>query len=164
MVKKGLSVSAFRATAALCLGHALYYYPRLPDRVASHFGASGAPNGWMGKGVFVGFYVGLIALLGFLLAKTAGGLAGMADSRVNIPNKEYWLAPERREESLGFISRHFYWFGAATFALVLDFMHQAFRVNLGQAAGLERPFLSLGCYLVVTAAWIAGLYARFRRP
>lgn len=28
------------------------YYPRLPDRVASHFGAGGVADGWMDKPAF----------------------------------------------------------------------------------------------------------------
>jgi uncharacterized membrane protein len=31
------------------------YYPHLPDRVASHFGAGGVPDGWMSKAAFAAF-------------------------------------------------------------------------------------------------------------
>ena len=31
---------------------------------------------------------------------------------INMPNKEYWFAEERREQSLSIIEKYFYWFGS----------------------------------------------------
>lgn len=50
-----------RAPYVLCAGlmvllavQALYYYPQLPERMASHFGADGRPNGWTTREGFFG--------------------------------------------------------------------------------------------------------------
>ena len=42
-----LPLLVFLGTGTLCIAQAWSYFPLLPARVASHFGASGAPNGWL---------------------------------------------------------------------------------------------------------------------
>jgi len=48
----------------------IYYYPLLPDVVATHFGYHGEPNGWMSKPIFFlingGLFIFLYLLLTFL--------------------------------------------------------------------------------------------------
>ena len=41
------------------VGQALLYYPRLPDRMASHFNAAGQADGWMSKRAFFGLDLGM---------------------------------------------------------------------------------------------------------
>ncbi|HPZ97428.1 MAG TPA: DUF1648 domain-containing protein, partial [Phycisphaerae bacterium] len=43
------------------------YYPRLPDRVASHFGASGEPDGWQSKQAFTTFTIAFPIVLAALM-------------------------------------------------------------------------------------------------
>ena len=40
----------------LCILQALYYYPELPEKVASHFDLDGNPNAWSSKQFFIAFY------------------------------------------------------------------------------------------------------------
>jgi uncharacterized membrane protein len=147
----------------LCLVQAAYYYPLLPDRVASHFGASGQPDAWSGKDTFLKIYliaVAFIAILfsgmGFILRKTPSSL-------INLPNKDYWLSPERRQETLDLLSRQFFSFGSATLLLLLDIFHQAFRVHLGKALTLEHPVASIVVYIGFSTFLSIGLIAKFKR-
>src|ERR1700687_3898882 len=43
-----------------------YYYPQLPDVVASHFGISGAANSWEPKSTFFGLFGFIYALFAVL--------------------------------------------------------------------------------------------------
>lgn len=162
---RNISLLVFIILLALCIAHAVYYYPLLPDRVASHFGASGQPDAWSGKETFVKIYIAVVAFIailfpgiGFILRKTPASL-------INLPNKEYWLSPERVQKTIDVLSRQFLWFGSATLLLLLDIFHQSFKVHLGKAQALEHPVASIVAYVVFSVLWSVGLIVKFmRRP
>jgi len=60
---RNISLLVFIILLALCIAHAAYYYPLLPDRVASHFGVSGQPDAWASKESFVKIYFIVIAII-----------------------------------------------------------------------------------------------------
>ena len=68
---------------------------RLPKRLATHFGASGGANGWMTVQEHITFTtlmpLGIAALLMLIL-----GLSSLNQASMNLPHKDYWMAPERR--------------------------------------------------------------------
>ena len=43
--------------------HMAYYYPQLPDSVASHFGAGGRPDDWSSKGTYAAVIIAISAAL-----------------------------------------------------------------------------------------------------
>jgi uncharacterized membrane protein len=147
----------------LCIAHAVYYYPLLPDRVASHFGASGQPDAWSGKASFVKLYLIMVAFIAVLFPGIGLILRKIPAYLINLPNKDYWLAPERSEETIAVLSRQLLWFGSATLLLLLDIIHQSFRVHLGKAQALEHPWISIVAYVVFTAFWSIALIVKFSR-
>ena len=155
----------FIVLLVLCVGQSLYYYPLLPDRVASHFGASGQPDAWADKEILVKIYLGVVAFIailfpgiGFLISKTP-------PSMINLPNKDYWLSPERRQDTMDTLSRQFLWFGSATLLLLLDIFHQSFKVHLGKAPTLEHAITTIVAYVAFSTLWSIGLIVKFmRRP
>jgi hypothetical protein len=153
--------TAFFVLAAACLAQAAVMYSRLPPLVASHFGPSGAANGWMSRDLFIGIYVFIVLFLGVMMSRTVFGLPGRSQARVNLPHKDYWLAPERREQTFAWLQAFLLWSGAGTFVLLLDMFHQVFRFNLGLAARLEHPLMDIALYGAYTAAWIVALLRRF---
>lgn len=154
---------AFGSGLAACLGQAWWLSSRLPERVASHFGPSGAPNGWMPRDAFVIFYAVIAVFLAGSLSVSLGIVARTPDARLNLPRKDYWLAPERRAETFAWLEGFLLWFGAGTFVLLLDVFHQVYRFNAGLARTLEHPYWSLGFYLAYTAAWVSAMLGRFYR-
>jgi len=109
---------------------AAHYYPLLPERMASHFASDGTPNGWQPKGVFLllmGMVAGVTAIIGFL---APGLIAGRPASQINLPNKEYWLAPERRASTMEFIARQMRWFSCAVLFVILFGGYEAIQANL----------------------------------
>jgi uncharacterized membrane protein len=142
-----------------------YHYPQLPARIASHFGPDGRADGWMEKGAFM--VTGLI-LLGFTTATLAGTgalLSRTPNELINLPNKEYWLAPERRAETLTAVADQMNWIGAATNLLLVALFHQTYRANLTPDPRLGTvPMLYVAAYVAYTVVWCVGLMRRFRRP
>lgn len=141
----------------------IYYYPRLPDQVASHFDARGMPNDWSSKDGFFAIMGGVIALIAVIFLGFGFWLPKLPVSTVNLPNKHYWFAPERKENTLSVLTGYMFWFGAATLALMAGILQQTFEANLNPGQRLERPWLYLGPYLVVTVIWTISLLWRFGR-
>ncbi len=160
---RNLSRLLFIIALLLCIVQAAYYYPLLPDRVASHFGASGRPDAWSSKDSFVKIYLVVVAFVAVLFSGIGSLLRRTPASLINLPNKDYWLSPERAEETIALLSRQFLWFGSATLLLLLDIFNQSFRVQLGRSQTLEHPVVSLVVYIGFTVIWSIVLIAKFRR-
>ena len=81
-----------------------------------HFAANGEPNGWETPAGYVRFtlifgaVVPAFILLTFFLIRFCNGWG------LNIPHKDYWLAPERREETFAFVQRQGNWFAGLLIA------------------------------------------------
>lgn len=147
----------------MCLAQDAYEFGRLPAVVPSHFGASGAPNAWMPRAGFVGLYAFVVLFLAIALTLSIRRAKALPNSSLNLPHKDYWLAPERRQATLSAIEAQMFVFGAATFVLLFDVFGQAFRVGLGLAAKLDHPGLSLGLYTAFIVVWMTVFVRRFRR-
>jgi uncharacterized membrane protein len=158
-----ISGMVFIILLMLCIAHAAYYYPLLPDKVASHFGASGRPDAWASKEFFLKIYLIAVAFVAVLFPATGFLVSKIPNNFINLPNKDYWLSPERRQVTVDFLLRQFLWFGSATLMLLLDIMHQSFRVHLGQAGALEHPVASLVTYVAFSTLWSIGLVVKFMR-
>ena len=158
-----IAIAVFLFLSAACIVHGLYYYPQLPDVVASHFGAAGKPDAWSGKGAFLAVYLISAGMNALIFLGIVFGIQTMPTSMLNLPNKEYWLSEERRQETFQFFTQYFMWFGSATCLLLLDVFHQTFMVHLGNASTLRHPWLSIGLYLGFSFAWCIGLFIRFFR-
>jgi hypothetical protein len=142
-----------------------FYATKLPAFVATHFAAGGRPNGWQTHAAFYYtelFAVGLATFLGFGVPALIGVLPV---SLVNVPNKEYWFAPERRENTLAYFRMSFAWFGCALLAFLIFVNELVFRANLTTPRQLNTPaFVSaLFVFLAFTGAWTIGLIRRFAR-
>jgi uncharacterized membrane protein len=72
-----------------------YYYPRLPEMVASHFDGEGRPNGCMPKNEFFKMFAVITALIIGIFLLLPKLIKRVPPSMINLPNKDYWLAPER---------------------------------------------------------------------
>ncbi len=141
--------------------HMIYYYPLLPDRVASHFNGSGRPDGWTSKTTFFLIYAGVVILMAIIQITTRLTLAKTPSSLINLPNKDYWLAPERRAQSMGLLMKYMTGLWSATLFFLMSTIHFAIRVNLGRSRDLGDWFFFLAAYVIFTLAWTAALVRRF---
>jgi len=124
----------------------------LPDRVAMHFGFNGAPNGWGSLQVHIALMIGLQTSMLLLMASLPWIVRKTPREMVNIPNRDYWLADERREETVARIGEH---------CLVLSLMLQVFFVALGLCVGVanlsDPVWLPQEIFLTVIAAFLFGV-------
>jgi uncharacterized membrane protein len=162
--KRTVATVVFVLLCAACLGHAFYFYSQLPERVAHHFGPDGKPDAWGDKMQFLVVYLITIAVMGIVFFGLALAMRRLPTTAINLPHREYWLAPERREETVAGMVSAFLWFGSLTLLLFLDIFHQAFQVHLGKAAGLTHPWISIGVYLAASLVWCVVFFRGFRSP
>lgn len=157
---------AYAAIAAAALFQIYHYQPLLPERLATRFDFDGAPNGWMGKEGFAIYYMGLLAFIMGICAASGALMKRMSPRFINIPHRSYWLAPERRAESLRFLTALSLWTGVLTSAMIVGLMEMIFRTNLTAAPTLDGrifyPALGLlAVFVVMTIVWT---YRRFPNP
>ncbi len=139
---------------------------RLPETVATHFAGSGRPNDFMsndGYRLFMLFFT-----IGFPLfvTLTVTYLPRRFPGRTNIPHRNYWLAPERREASLEYLARHGLYLGC-----LLVLFSSGIHLLILEAHHRNPPhlnedlfFLFMALFLVGVGIWIALLFRRFRKP
>ena len=141
------------------------YFPRLPEKLATHFDAAGNANGWMNKTGFFQFQFALLGFLGLVFSLLPQWLSRIPDACINLPHKAHWLAPERRAASLADLARQMSFLSLLIFALLVIIGELTLRANL-----LAPPRLGgevwwlLGGYGVLLVIWIVRLYRRFPRP
>jgi uncharacterized membrane protein len=161
MTIRRISLIVFLVLCVLCVAQAAYYYPLLPEKVASHFGLSGQPDAWSTKTSFITIYLIVTGFLMLVFLGISFGMSKINVSLINLPNKDYWLSPERKQQTFDFMFIYFLWLASATLLLLLDMFHQTFQVHLGKANTLSHPTLSLGLYIAFTVLWSIGLIIKF---
>jgi len=81
---------------AASVSYFLITYSGLPERVATHFDLSGAPNGFMTKDGYLSFFITFTLFLNVLFGVLFLFLKKIPFALVNVPRKDYWAAnPER---------------------------------------------------------------------
>lgn len=144
--------------------HALYYYPKLPAVTASHFGLRGDPDAWLAKESFFKIYAITFGGLSLFLLAMSLGVRVMPAGLLRMPSKDYWLAPQRRAESLSYVSQSTLWISNATMLLLIATADGAFRANLAPRVRMPADFWGwLAAYLLFVVAVGVRLHLRFRR-
>ncbi len=137
----------------------------LPAVVASHFGPGGTANGFMGKGMYTALMIALVVGVPALVASTTLLVRALPPQMINLPNRQHWLAPERRDatlDALASLSLRF----AMALAVFLCFMRWlVVRAHAVQPPRLPEGlfFAGLAAFGLVTLAWLFLLFRRFGR-
>jgi uncharacterized membrane protein len=156
----------FFAIVLAAIAQCVHDFPLLPDRLASHFGASGTPNGWMTKSQF--FITYAVVLLPALIVEfwAHRRVAKTPDAKLRLPNKEYWLAPEHRAETFAYFESFFAWFGCAFLLVEVSAMGLAMRANFATPPLLPTgPIVSvIAGFVLYNVAAVMAMLRRFSTP
>jgi uncharacterized membrane protein len=138
----------------------------LPDKVASHYGADGAPDAWMTKEAHAVIMVALDVGLLLLIAGTPLLVMKLPRGLVNVPNKDYWLKDENRPALKGMFKGWMAEFGTALFLFFLCGGMLAVQANLSDPVRMNQgPFIGcLVAFSVYVVIWIIRFYRAFRIP
>jgi len=141
-------------------------YPQLPNVVASHFDGRGTPNGWQTKQAFFGVIAivsVVILVIGFAIPKI---IAVLPIQLINLPNKNYWLAPERAAETIAFLETTFAWFACSLFLFNILVFDYAVQINLHpqNPPSPGRFWYILIGFLLFTSVLTIRMVTKFFRP
>lgn len=150
--------------AVLTLLQHVSYWRVLPERVATHFGPGGEPNDWMDRTSAAILLGGFQLVFPLLLLSVVRLLKWIPNAFINIPHREYWLAPARRESALAWLARPMSGIAGLTAALLVVTSHLTFRANVRTGRLEEFPFfVCLATYLAGTFLLVIRILRRFGR-
>jgi uncharacterized membrane protein len=137
----------------------------MPGVMATHFGASGSANGWQTKGQFFFLEIvmlGVCLLIGFGVPAI---IAAAPRSMMNLPNKEFWLAPVRRDHTLSVFRIQMAWFACALLTFLIVVNQLVFNANQTVPRHLNGPqfTMALVAFLGFTALWTIRLISYFSK-
>jgi len=145
------------------IAQAAIYYAILPDPMASHFNGIGQPDNWMSKQGFFIFEGVILLILICEFTLVPRWIEKMPDSMMNLPNKSFWLAPERRAETFDTFRHFFEWFAVLLLTLFIAVNQLVFRANL-RHENLEAVAIwsILAVFLLSVIIWLIKLIGHFR--
>jgi uncharacterized membrane protein len=156
----------FALALLIALLEVFYFYPLMPEKMAVHFNASGIADGWGFKqGFFTAFGIVFI-----LLTVLFGGISLLIrllpDAWINLPNKDYWLAPERKKQTHDRITSQMLFIGAVTMLLLDSVMFLSLSANLSPRPSLPADMLwgMLAVFFIINITSIIILIRSFRLP
>ena len=142
-----------------------WYWQRLPESVAPHFGPAGQADDWMPRTEAVLFQAGLQVVFPFVLLLLAKLTSVLPVTMVNIPYREYWLHPDRRADSLSWLSGMLSWISVAMSLHMLVLSHLTFQANVSrQPLQMVLFFCLLSSLLIFVFGMVRLSFRRFSRP
>jgi hypothetical protein len=137
----------------------------LPPVLATKFDFEGVPVAWMTAGSVRALEFGLLAVLlvGFWLLPRL--LAYQPTTYWRIPNKEYWLAPERRAATIESLRGLISWMGVIVLLLFMAVSQLVFDANLRSPPHLASDALVwlLLSFVFFIVMWVWVIVRQFAR-
>lgn len=148
--------------SVLAVAQNLFYWNFLPERVAIHFGANGQPDNWLDKDRATMLMMLLQIGLPWMMVGIAYGIRYLPASAINIPNREYWLQPERRAATLKYVSGMLGTIAIAESLLIGAMNHLSFNANrLGQPLNTATFVVVLALFMAVVLGMVVASFRRF---
>lgn len=159
------SLAIYISTLALGIIHSAIYYPHLPLTMASHFNGDGTPNGWSSKAGYFQLEAVILLILFAALILLPRLLPLIGSDSIAIPNRRYWLAPERRGASIDFFNSRLCWFATANLLFLIFVNQLVFNANLPAEGQLDSTsfVVAMALYFLFAIIWIIRFFRRFRR-
>jgi uncharacterized membrane protein len=157
---------SFICLTAFAIVFVVYTGSYLPETVATHFGADGEANGWMTRGGYLLFMLSFMLGVSSFVSLVVGTLPRKFPQWTNVPNRQYWLAAERRHESLNFLSAHGKRLGCLILMMMLGMHYTVLIANHLRPPTLPASTFSsiiIG-FALALVWWIVRLYRRFAKP
>jgi hypothetical protein len=137
----------------------------LPELVAAHFGASGAANGFMPRRGYVWFTLGFVIGLPAVMVWLSWFAIKRPGARINLPHRDYWLAPARRDQTIGRLRAAILQFGVLLLIFLCYAHGLVVRANMTQPAQLASTWFvgGLVVFLLALLFWARAFLGGFRR-
>ena len=97
-----------------------------PGQMAAHFNIQGNPDRFVSKAEFFWFELQTIMVVIGTSIPLQLLFTFLPQNLINIPNREYWLAPERHDETINRLNS----FSAMMFGVILLTIHAVFEISV----------------------------------
>ena len=137
----------------------------LPHDVAAHFALDGRADGVIAHDLYLTLVIGATVLLSGLASCLLRVAVLRFPDLVNLPNRGYWLAPERYEATGAFLARRAVWLAAILSLFTFGLHLLVLRANRDSPARLDAPALMavMTALFAALGAWVAQLRRHFER-
>jgi hypothetical protein len=157
---------AYAFLYALALLQAGFYYGGLPPEVATHFAPGGKPDTFTAKDGFILFYLAFTFFIPALLFAVGSLLARLPARFLNLPNKDYWLAPARRAETIRRLSAGFRTLGLMSGLFLVAVGQLVIRANMQSPPRLDEDgvWVFLGFFTFCVISFLLWMALTFGHP
>jgi len=119
----------------ICLLEIIRLWKISPEQMAAHFNIQGSPDRFVSKAEFFWFQIQTLLVMILISLPLQFLFLILPPNLINMPNRDYWLAPERRAETLERLNS----FGALLFGIILLMVQAAFEISV--YANLQTPIV-----------------------
>lgn len=147
--------------------HLHHYLPLMPEKIATHFDGSGRPDGWMSHRGLMIFDIVMLSVISLIMLSAGPMIRRLPPSMLNIPNRDYWLVPERRNEVSVIMMNHMIWLVCWAVAFFTAVDHMIFTANRAEGGAHVAPediLTVVGVALALMAVWVSTLFRAFQLP
>ena len=150
----------------LCVIETARLWVILPGQLAAHFNIQGDPDRFVSKAQFIWFQLRTMLVVILVSLPFQALFLILPPGMVNMPNREYWLAPERRKETMARLGD----FGFLLFGIILLAVQIAFEIsayaNLQSSIKFNAPLMGMvmGLSFAVITVLLIRLILSFRLP
>lgn len=143
----------------------LLQLPSLPTPLAVRFNWPGNAVGWGSPHTFAIINLCIVAAIIAIAMILPAMLRGRRKLRWRLPNKEYWLSPERMPSTIEYLQRQFMWHGVMTLLLLMGVFQLVVSANEHQPPRFDtsRFLILLSGYLAFILLWVYALLRKFAR-
>lgn len=137
-----------------------------PGRVPVHFGPGGRADGWGDSATHALGQAALLTLYLLLFLGVPAGLKRLPAQWVSLPHRDYWLAPERREEAQARLAGllHRVGFVFLLFHLGVGGLELQARTRAPEQLDQATSLWLLALFMAYVAAWLQAFWRAFPPP
>lgn len=139
--------------------------PYLPSPMAVRFNAPGQAVGWDTPQSFATINLVIVAIIVSICLILPKSLSGRRRLKWRLPNRDYWLAPERLAKTIEYFQRQFFWHGIVTLLLLMAVFQLVVDANAKTPPLLNSQrlvWLLIG-YAAFLIVWGWSLWRKFSR-
>jgi signal transduction histidine kinase len=155
----GMLITAFLILLALSAGF-------LPPHVASHFNFYGDADGWMARETMLLLMGAVGAGLPLFIVASVFLTQFLPNSVINLPNRDYWLSPERRASTHRWLLSSAQWMACLIVLLMMALHVLVVCANRQPRPHLFSPaaYALLGFFVLAEFTWLVVLVRHFLGP
>lgn len=149
------------ALVLLSIAQTFYFHPKLPPHIASHFNLMMQPDKWSPKNAVIALHLGITFGMAGLFYFLSWIIGKLPTDWLNLPNRNYWLASERKKQTVTTLATFLIWLGNVILLFLIVTFNLIYQANLISGQKIKNFWVSLALFLVTIGFMIYHLFKHF---